>query len=168
MVDRTRATNLLLEREPFKGSVANSTVSLRSVVQRANCAYLGICRFSPGDDIISGSTPADDSLTLVKSVSSSSPSWTVPGSVTLMSEPRLSNSIPFWDRRLSYFLRRSTRSRSAIRFLRLRGGCGGTTRHSTLARTQLEQGLLLSQRTLRCWHKRHECPRVTFTALAKS
>ena len=56
------------------------------------------------------------------------------------------------------------RARSWGFFFRRRGGCGGTTRHSTWALTQLAHGFCLSQRTFRCWHKTHEWPRVSFIA----
>ncbi|KAI1404621.1 hypothetical protein F4819DRAFT_93518 [Hypoxylon fuscum] len=127
--------------------------------------HLGTWGVSPGDEIRSlGSKSPGDSLVLclINSGSSSSPSSTEPGSITFTSGPRESNSMPFWDKSASYFRRRSTRSRSGMRLFRRLGGCGGTTRHSTPAFTQLEQGLLLSQRTLRCWHKTQLCPLVTF------
>lgn len=54
------------------------------------------------------------------------------------------------------------RSRSCGFFFLRRGGCGGTTRHSTWALTQLAHGFCLSQRTFLCWHKTHEWPRVSF------
>jgi hypothetical protein len=131
-------------------------------------ADLGTWGCSPGDDISSGLSASVPSRTLLKSVSSSSPSWTVPGSVTLISGPRLSNSMSCWARRASYFLRRATRSRSDMRFLRRLGGWGGMTRHSTPALTQLLQGLFLSQRTFLCWQRTQDVPRVTLTTLDES
>lgn len=66
--------------------------------------------------------------------------------------------------RSSYFLSRSSRSLSCNLFLRRRGGCGGTTRHSAPALTQLEQGFCLSHRTLRCWQSTQLVPRVNLMA----
>mgnify|MGYP005989015571 CR=1 FL=1 len=99
-----------------------------------------------------------------KSFSRSSTSSSL--SSPLKSLSRLSNLTPFSFNNSSYFFRRSTKSFSCSLFLRLLGGCGGTTLHSTPALTQLEQGLFLSHRTLRCWQSTQLVPRVNFMEAA--
>lgn len=158
-------TNLFLKRKPFEGSTRKIHISV-VLTGASGFANLGTWWVSPGDVMTSASTSAGDSRLLTKSASSSSPSWVEPGSVIFTSGPRPSNSIPFWDRRFSYFRSRSTRSLSATRFFRRLGGCGGITRHSTPALTQFPQGLFLSQRTFLFWHRTQEWPRVSFMILA--